>query len=147
AREAPATAAAPVVLRVGGRIERPPQGEAAFTLAALEALGMRRLRTTTPWTQGAQEFSGVPLALLMRAVRPLGQRLWAEAINRYRAELPLADAWERDAFLATRRDGEPMRIRDRGPVWLVYPWTQRPELDIPLYHERAVWQLRRIEVS
>ncbi|WBV42464.1 molybdopterin-dependent oxidoreductase [Pseudoroseomonas cervicalis] len=138
--------AAPEVLRVGGRIDLPPQGEASYTLAALEALGMRRLRTTTPWTQGAQEFSGVPLAEVMRAVRPRGQRLWAEGINRYRAELPLSDAWEQGAFLATRRDGAPMRIRDRGPVWLVYPWSERPELDIPAYHERAVWQLRRIEV-
>lgn len=143
---APDGAAAPVVLRVGGLIDLPPHGEAGFTLAALEALGMRRLRTTTPWTRGVQEFGGVTLASLMQAVRPRGARLRLEAINLFRAELPLEDAWQRGAFLATRQDGAPMRIRDRGPVWLIYPWSARPELDISTYHERAVWQLRRIEV-
>ena len=107
---------------------------------------MERLRTTTPWTRGVQEFSGVPLARLLRAVQPAGQALRLEAINRYQARLPVEDAWRNGAFLATRRDGVPLRIRDGGPVWLLYPWSERPELDRAAYHERAVWQLRRIEV-
>jgi hypothetical protein len=40
-----------------------------------------------------------------------------------------------------------MRIRDRGPVWLLYPWTERPELDTPEFRERAIWQLAQIEIG
>lgn len=135
----------PVVLRVGGQIRRPPQGERDFSLAALEELGLQPLVTLTPWTRGEQSFSGVPLQRLLDAVECLGTTLDLTAINRYTTSMPAEDA-RLGAFLATRLDGQPMRVRDRGPIWLVYPWSQRPELDRSLYHERAIWQLRHIVV-
>jgi hypothetical protein len=92
-----------------------------------------------------RNFSGVPLARLLAAVEPLGTTLEAEAINRYTTSIPVADAGL-GAFLVTRLEGQPMRVRDRGPIWLIYPWSDQPELDRSLYHERAIWQLRHIVV-
>ncbi|WP_160000478.1 molybdopterin-dependent oxidoreductase [Roseomonas sp. 18066] len=134
-----------VVLRIAGLIRRPPQGEREFTLAQLEALGLTSYRTVTPWDRGLRNFSGVPLARLLEAVECLGSFLDAEAINRYTTSIPVADA-QLGAFIATRLEGQPMRVRDRGPLWLLYPWSDRPELDRSLYHERAIWQLRHIAV-
>ena len=136
--------AAPVVLTVSGGAAPAPRD---FTLAEFEALGLREMSTATPWTQGLQNFSGVPLELLLRAMGGEGvARIRAEALNRYAVEVPASDGARLGAFLATRVDGQPMRVRDRGPVWLIYPWTARPELDRPELHERAIWQLRRIEL-
>ncbi|WP_419899610.1 hypothetical protein [Roseomonas sp. USHLN139] len=142
---APGAAAEPVVLRVAGLIRQPPQGEREFTLPQLEALGLTSLRTITPWDRGLRSFSGIPLQRLLDAVECLGSMLEAEAINRYTASIPVADA-QLGAFIATRLEGRPMRVRDRGPLWLLYPWSERPELDRSLYHERAIWQLRHIVV-
>ena len=141
ARAAPA--AAGVVLSLAGA----PGGPREWTLEELEALGMAQLVTVTPWTRSPQRYSGVPLLRLMQAVAaPPQASLRAEALNRYAVEVPAQDVWHSGAMLATRLDGEPMRVRDRGPIWLIYPWTYRPELDRPDVNERSIWQLRRIEL-
>jgi hypothetical protein len=139
-----AQSADPVILTVEGRL---PGGPRDFTLAELEALGTRTLRTATPWTKGLQEFSGVPLLRLLQAVAGAAAPMRAEALNRYATALDAEDATRRDALLATRRDGHPMRVRDRGPLWLVFPWSERPELDRPEVHERSIWQLRRLTLG
>lgn len=134
----------PVVLSLTGRL-RPP-GVRHLTLADLEGLGLEALNTVTPWTRSAQPFSGVPLRRLLEAVGVREGKMLATAVNRYSVVIPAEDAWAHGAFLATRVEGRPMRLRDRGPIWLLYPWSERAELDRPIYHERAIWQLRQIEV-
>ncbi|MDJ0390813.1 molybdopterin-dependent oxidoreductase [Roseomonas sp. E05] len=138
--------APPPSLVVTGLIAGAPEGMRRFGLEELEALGLQELRTTTPWTAGMQVFSGVPLARLLQAVGAHGTVLHTVALNDYTVVIPEEDARLHGAFLATRLDGRPMRIRDRGPIWLVYPWSERPALDQMTYHERSIWQLQRIEV-
>jgi hypothetical protein len=140
-----AATAGPVVLSLEGQVTGGPRD---FTLAALEAIGMETVITTTPWTRGPQEFSGVPLGRLLTTTGNQDtQLLQAEALNRYTVALPAGDAWDNGALLATRLGGEVMRVRDRGPIWLVFPWSSRPELDRSEMHERAIWQLRRIRLQ
>ncbi|PWC27436.1 oxidoreductase [Pseudoroseomonas aestuarii] len=134
-----------VILSVSGRVAPAEGGAHPFSLSRLEALGLVALRTETPWTQGPQNFSGVPLERLLAAVQAGGETLRCTAINRYQIVVPREDGARHGAVLATRLDGEPMRVRDRGPVWLVYPWSERPALQRPLFYERSIWQLRSIE--
>jgi hypothetical protein len=139
-----AQSADPVILTVEGRVPGPPRD---FTLAELESLGTEALRTTTPWTRGMQAFSGVPLLRLLQATGGGAVPMRAEALNRYAVALDAEDATLRAGLLATRWDGQPMRVRDRGPIWLVFPWSERPELDRPEVHERSIWQLRRLTLG
>lgn len=141
--QAEGTDPAPVLLTVGRQVA---SGENIdLTLEQIEALGFETLRTATPWTRGPQVFGGVPLRSLLHGLGASGDVV-ASAINHYNVTIPAEDAEKHGAFLATRLDGEPLRLRNRGPIWLIYPWSLRPELDRPLYHERAIWQLRRLEV-
>jgi hypothetical protein len=134
------------VLRVSGALGQP--GEADFDLAELEALGATTLATRTAWTGDATpSFTGLPLARLLEAVRAGDGDLRAVALNDYAVTVPREDAARHGAFLATRQDGVPLRIRDRGPIWLIYPWSARPELDTPAFRNRAIWQLRQIHVG
>ncbi|MGK7869695.1 molybdopterin-dependent oxidoreductase [Falsiroseomonas sp. E2-1-a20] len=136
------------VLRVTGTFAGVPGREAVFDLPRLEGLGTVPLVTRTAWTGSApQHFSGVPLARVLEAVRAEGDSLRAVALNDYAVTLPVEDATRHGAILATRHDGVPMRVRDRGPIWLLYPWTERPELDTPVFRERAIWQLAQIHVG
>ena len=52
-----------------------------------------------------------------------------------------------DTILATRMDGQLMSVRDKGPLFLIYPF----DLDSGLYNEkyfaRSVWQIKEIEVG
>ncbi len=136
------------ILAVTGRVAPAHllQG-ARFDLPGLEALGVETLETRTPWTGNeTRRFQGVPLARLLAAVGAEGARLRAIALNDYAITADIAELVAAGGFLATRQDGQPLRIRDRGPIWLIFPWSSRPDLDTPTLRERSIWQIRRIEV-
>jgi hypothetical protein len=107
----------------------------------LETIGWTTITTVTSFTDGPQEFSGVPLAALIDATGATGTVIEATALNDYRVEIPFGHAAEHGVFLALDHNGEAMRVRDRGPVWIIYPQDSL----LPA-HDRfdpfMVWQLR-----
>ena len=54
---------------------------------------------------------------------------------------------EAGALLATRQNGTIMPVSDKGPVFLVFPFDSRPELQHQTYYSRAVWQIAEINVQ
>lgn len=137
-----------VVLTVTGLVGDAGRGgaPAEFTLDGLERLGTVELETETPFTPGPVRFTGVPLRTLLEAVGARGDSIRATALNDYAVDLPLDETNRRHALLATRIDGKPMPVRDKGPVWIVFPWRTNPEFGSPLHAARSIWQLRSIEV-
>jgi hypothetical protein len=136
-----------VVLTVTGAIGRTnAPGRADFDLLALERLGLVRLTTWTPWTEGEVAFEGVWARRLMEAVRATGTQVEARALNDYAQTIPLEDFDKYDVLLATRVNGRLMRVRDKGPIWIVYPWSEHPELDDFATREKSVWQLRALHL-
>ena len=136
-----------VVLLVAGAVANGngPDG-AAFDMAMLERLGTVQVRTRTPWTEGETLFEGVPLPRLLEAAGARGTTAEAAALNGYRVEIPVADAVAARAIVALRADGKEMRVRDKGPLWIVFPWSQDPGLDRDDVHVRAVWQLKELRI-
>lgn len=145
---APRTAAAgPVVLEVSGRLKRPRDGEVVrFDMAALEALPQTSFTTRTPWYARARRFTGPLLRDVLDAAGARGSLLRVSALNDYRVELPFDDALRHDLILARLIDGQPMAVRDKGPLFMVYPFDAHPELRSAVYYSRSVWQLKSIEV-
>jgi hypothetical protein len=136
-----------VVLTVTGAIGLTnAPGRADFDLDMLERLGLGRLTTWTPWTEGEVEFEGVWARRLMEAVRANGTQVDALALNDYEQTIPLEDFDKYDVLLATRVNGQLMRVRDKGPIWIVYPWSEHPELDDFATREKSVWQLSALHV-
>jgi hypothetical protein len=50
------------------------------------------------------------------------------------------------AILATIRDGAAMPISEYGPVFVMFPFDDRPEIQNDAFYHRAVWHLYRIEI-
>jgi hypothetical protein len=48
--------------------------------------------------------------------------LRAKAINDYAIDIPLSDAVQGGPIVAYRLDGDTMSVRDKGPLWIVYPY-------------------------
>ena len=136
------------ILTVSGKIGTTNKdGAAQFDRAMLESLGMVAFETTTPWHKGPVKFEGVPLVKVMDAVAANGERLVAVALNDYSAELPMEDVGKYNVILALKRDGEYMPVRDKGPLFIVYPYDSVPELKSQKFYSRSVWQLARLEVK
>ncbi|WP_334133696.1 molybdopterin-dependent oxidoreductase [Tepidimonas sp.] len=137
-----------VVLTISGQIGVRNQGpHAAFDLPMLERLPQHRFTTRTPWDEHPVTFSGPRLRDVLAAVRVQGRQLRATALNDYRIVIPAEDAQRFDVVIATRRDGKPMAVRDKGPLFIVYPFDSDPVLRDKRYYERSIWQLKSIEVE
>jgi hypothetical protein len=137
----------PATLTVTGAIAHTNgSGAAAFDIADLERLGLTKLVTWTPWTEGEIEFEGILARRLMEAVGATGTEIDASALNEYEQTIPMDDFYSYDVLLALRMNGNPMRVRDKGPIWIIYPWSDHPELDDFITREKSVWQLTALHV-
>ncbi len=137
-----------VVLTVSGAItEMNSDNVAEFDRELLKTLGEVTVETTTIWTEGVQTFVGVPLNALLEAVGAEGNVLRASAINDYAVEIPVTDAVPDGPLVAYLRNGEPMSVREKGPLWLIYPFDSSPDYQSELIYTRSIWQLDRIEVQ
>jgi len=123
-----------------------PQAEHALSRADLVAIGNASFTTHTIWTEGEQDFTGLPLVDFIRAFGAGAVSLRAQAINDYTVIIPVADAVEGGPMIAHTRNGAPMTIRDNGPFWLVYPYDRNPDYRTEVIYARSIWQLERIEI-
>jgi hypothetical protein len=135
-----------VLLTVSGNIAG-EKSAVEFDRQALEALGMVSIETSTPWYKGPVKFEGVPLDSIMRAGGAKGERVVAVALNDYSSEIPIEDFAKYKAILALKRDGEYMPVRDKGPLFVVYPYDDNPELKSQKFYSRSVWQVAKLIVK
>lgn len=121
-----------------------------LTDADLDRLEQVNLDTTTFWTDGVQHFEGVLLrdVLALAGLDPTVEKgnLEAEAYNEYAVTLPISDAVNWDVILARRMNGHILTLRDKGPLWIVYPRDENPVLLDRSYNHRWVWQLRQFKL-
>jgi hypothetical protein len=120
---------------------------AEFTLAALAALPQHTISTTAPWHDGERSYSGPLLRDVLAAANARATQARFVALNDYKIDIPLEDAQLFPVVLAIRLDGKPMLVRDKGPLFVMYPFDKHPELKQTKYYSRCVWQLRRIELK
>lgn len=137
-----------VILTLSGNIENTNEGEkAVFDLASLEKLGMVSFQTTSPWYDGRTTFTGIPLQKLMDYVGAKGSVVKITALNDYVTEIPLSDFKKYNVILALKINGEYMRIRDKGPLFVVYPYDSIPELNSQIFYSRSAWQVSRMNIE
>jgi len=135
------------VLTISGRIANANKGDVAqFDRPMLEALGMSGFETTTPWYPGPVRFDGVRMDRLLEAIGASGDRVLAYALNDYTTELPVSDFAAYGVLLALKRDGAYMPVRDKGPLFIVYPFDSKPELRHQRFYSRSAWQVARLDV-
>ena len=119
AEKLPAPVGKPV-LTISGLITNTNEGDTAvFDVAALEKLGMETIVTTTPWYSGKVRFDGVSLSKLMDLVGAKGKSARVLALNDYTTIVPIDDFHKFPVILALKMNGEYMRIRDKGPLFIV----------------------------
>ena len=94
---------------------------------------------------GIQRFSGPSLGTLAALGGVPVSTARVTALNDYEMDVPAEDWEDNGAILATRRNGETMPIKDKGPFWIMYPISSDPKLDTQLYHGRMVWQVKLID--
>ncbi len=127
-------------------IDPPGEAEFSFTRADLLAMPQVEYRTSTIWTDTVHAFTGVPLSELLKVAGISEGTLLLSASNDYAVELPVSTVAPDAPIIAMNIDGVPMNLRDKGPLWVVYPYDRSTEFQTEVIYTRSVWQLVRIEV-
>ena len=136
-----------VVLTITGKLARTNDGpRAVFDMAMLEQMPQGSFVTKTPWYAQPRKFTGPLLRDVLAAAGAQGTTLRALALNDYRVDIPFADAQQHDMIIARLLDDKPMPVRDKGPLFIVYPFDSKPELRNAVYYSRSAWQLKALEV-
>jgi hypothetical protein len=137
-----------VILTVSGAITNTNRAsEAVFDRAMLEALGSDKVTTTTPWNSGPDQFEGIKLETLMEVLGATGSSVTAYALNDFTTRVPVSDFKRFHPIMALKRNGEYMPVRDKGPLFIVYPYDSDPELRQQVYYNRSAWQIARLIIE
>ncbi|SEK35635.1 hypothetical protein SAMN05216359_101539 [Roseateles sp. YR242] len=141
------TPTGPVVLSVGGALRvTNKDGLAQFDMGMLERLPQKSFQTLTPWYAKPRKFTGPLLRDVLAAVGSNGQTIEARALNDYRVTIPVADIQRFDVIVARLMDDKPMSLRDKGPLFIIYPFDEHTELRNSVYYGRSAWQLKSLEL-
>ncbi|MBM3572129.1 MAG: oxidoreductase [Alphaproteobacteria bacterium] len=135
------------ILEISGSIGTTNAGDKAqFDLAMLQKLKPAKLQTSTAWTEGTPIFEGVLMRELLASVGAKGETTTAAALNDYKIEILIAGFSKYPVVLAFKMDGQELKVRDKGPLWIVYPQDDFPELKNKQTQAKWLWQLKELRV-
>jgi hypothetical protein len=134
-----------VILTIAGGITNTNNGaNAEFDMLMIEAIGTESFTTKTPWYKDPVTFTGVPMSRLLDFVGAKGTNLTVTALNDYATDIPFEDFKKYPVILATKRDGNYMPVRDKGPLFIVYNYDSNPDLQHQRFYSRSAWQVVRM---
>jgi hypothetical protein len=137
-----------VILTVTGKIGIKNTPDAAvFDAAMLDALPQKSFVTKTPWFKEPVKFTGPLLRDVLQALKAGGKTVNATALNDYKVAIPMADALNYDVLLARQINGRVITVREKGPVFIIYPFDSFPELRNLTYYSRSIWQVKALSVE
>lgn len=116
-------------------------------LEGLQTLPKEVFQTTTIWTEGNLEFTGVPLKSLLAEAGAEGEAVSAEALNGYAVDIPLSELDEKAPIIAYFIDGETFSRREKGPLWVVFPYDGVDKYKSETSYAYSIWQLRKLTVK
>jgi hypothetical protein len=141
-------AAGKVILTISGKIaDKNTATAAVFDRAMLEKLPQQNFSTMTPWDKKPIQFTGPLLRDVLAAVKASGTTLKAAAINDYMTSIPVEDAKKFDVIVAHKMNGADIPVKTKGPLFIVYPFDTKTELQSSVYYERSAWQLKSLSIE
>lgn len=116
----------------------------------LESLPQTGFITSTQWTEGVTAFTGPTLQSILdlpelRSFQ--GATITLTASNDYEAVLDLTLLSDQAPIVATRMDGHPMSLRDKGPLWVVFPYDAGEKYRVDSVYAASVWNFTNIRFS
>jgi len=135
------------VYQSSGQPTRSTRLASEWDMSGLKALPQRSFTTHTPWYQQPVTFTGPLVRDVLNASKVSGVTITAMALDEYKSRIPLSDVNKFDVILAHSINGEPLNPKNKGPLFIVYPFDSKKQLQSVLYYQRSVWQLKSLTVE
>ncbi len=115
----------------------------------MEMMGTIRYTSKNRWYDNPITYEGVlgSRFLEILEVPEKATTMQMRALNDYVVEVPISDFRKWPVMLALKKNGAYMTVREKGPVWIVYPNHLYPELGKQPYTARWIWQLHEISIE
>lgn len=126
-------------LTVQGQIQK----RSAWKLSELKKLSSQEIKTTNPHNtenrKAIQTFQGIAVSQLLEKseVDPKVKEVTFLSSNNYRVTVSLEDLQRYPILLAWSKDSKPLTRSEGGPLYLVFPYSDYPEL--PNKYSDAFW--------
>jgi hypothetical protein len=137
-----------VLVEVSGNITFTNQdGMAIIDREAVSNLPQRVITTTNHITDVPVTYKGPLFTDLLSQLGARGSQVTVYAWDDYSADISTADLKKYQVILATHENDKELTLDDRGPLFVVFPFSKHPEIKNDLYYNKSVWQVRAIEVK
>lgn len=120
---------------------------AEWDLVSLKKLPQKTFTTHTPWFKEPVTFTGPLVRDVLAKAQLKGTMLEAVALDDYKSKIPFSDVMNFDAILAHSINGAQLTAKNKGPLFIVYPYDSKKELQAVVYYQRSVWQLKALIVE
>lgn len=149
ASAAPNACPTDALLEIAGDVKpNSPRGSFLFSEKDLLKLKTVTLTTATAWTPRS-EFVGPELSTVLEAagVPATAREMRFYAIDAYEITIPTVDLVKYRPVMAHTQNRQRLEVATRGPVFLVYPRDQYPELAAIKGQAQFVWMVCKIVVK
>lgn len=137
-----------VLIEIKGKISVTTQDNLALIdRKTINALPQHQITTTNHITSTPITYRGPLFRDLLRKVGAKGSSVLVIAWDDYMAEIEMSDLKKYDVILATHENGQQLTLDTRGPLFVVFPFSDHPDIRNDLYYNKSVWQIRTIEVQ
>lgn len=136
------------ILTISGKLGATNAGtQAKLDMAMIEALPQHSFTTRTPWFDKPVKFTGPLLADVLALVKANGTQISAVAINDYKITIPATDTTAHPVLVARLINDQPIPVREKGPLFVVYNFDSKVALRTSTFYERSIWQLKALDIQ
>ncbi|UUM33078.1 hypothetical protein [Vibrio japonicus] len=135
-------ASSPLIVQTG---EQEPS--ALSYTEMVEKFAQTTLKTKLPWFEEEQTFTGIKVTDLLKFYKIEDvTSVSFLALNDYTATTKIEDIYSYEPIIAYEINREKIKVRDKGPYWLIFNLKKYPELDNIDFHAQMVWQINKITI-
>jgi hypothetical protein len=132
------------VLILSGKV---PNGQVTLTRDEIAKLPQRELTEQPTSFPEPLKFKGPLLADVLTLAGATGGDITLSAADDYKVDITADDMKMFGPILAIEKDGVRMAPDDFGPFFVMWPFKEKPEIDIEVYQAKAIWSVVKIEVK
>ncbi|NOH78527.1 molybdopterin-dependent oxidoreductase [Vibrio sp. RE86] len=101
--------------------------------------------TSLPWFKGKNSFTGFKVTDLLTHLN-IDDAFSVSfiALNDYAASSQIDDIEKYQPIVAYKMNDKKMKVRDKGPYWLIFNLDEHADINNAVYHSQMVWQIDEI---
>lgn len=101
--------------------------------------------TQLPWFENRKSFTGIKVTDLIEfyQLTDVGSISFL-GLNDYMSTSQINDIRRYQPIIAYEIEHEKIKVRNKGPYWLIFDLEKYPEIDDISFHSQMVWQIKEI---